>query len=143
MLKSCKYCGRIHEEKMECRQKKEAQEKRWNARKKTGAAVFRKSSAWTAKSRQVRQRDCYMCLCCKENMVGTDRQYNSRELSVHHITPIEEDYSMRLEEENLITVCAVHHEMCEAGEISRDMQRQLVLASMCAGDGSVPGDVVL
>ena len=130
MFKSCKHCGRIHDEKFECEPKKKAVIKRWDSRGKTRAFYFRKTNDWTLKSREIRSRDKYLCLCCKAKLIGTTRQYNSVGLSVHHIVPIEEDYDIRLDEENLITVCEVHHEMCEAGEISRDNQRQLVRESM-------------
>lgn len=67
-----------------------------------------------------------MCVCCAHNLEGTIETLNTEGLSVHHIIPIEEDYDLRLDDENLITVCEVHHEMCEAGKIDRDVQRQLV-----------------
>lgn len=126
MLKSCKYCGRVHEEKYVCEPKKKAQEKRWQNRNQTNALLFRRSNQWTDKSIHIRQRDRYMCLCCKAQMMGTVVRYNTRNLSVHHIVPIEEDYSRRLDDSNLITVCDVHHEMCESGEISREQQKALV-----------------
>lgn len=135
MLKSCKYCGRIHEEKIVCDQKKIAEEKRWANRKITDALRFRKTSAWTDKSTQIRKRDQYMCLCCRALMVGTVTKYNTRDLSVHHIIPINEDYSKRLDDDNLITVCGVHHEMCEASEITREQQRDLVVRSIQGDDG--------
>lgn len=130
MLKSCKYCGRIHDSKVICAQKKQAQEKRWQNRKDTDAARFRRTGAWTNKSIQIRERDRYMCLCCKALMPGTIMQYNTKDLSVHHITPVEEDFDMRLEEMNLITVCEVHHEMCEKGKIKREQQRDLARESL-------------
>lgn len=130
MLKSCRYCGRIHDSKFICTPKKHAEEKRQSTRKKTGAFSFRKTNAWTNKSLRVRNRDKFMCLCCKAGLPGTVRRYNTEDLSVHHIVPIEEDDSKRLDGANLITVCGVHHEMCEAGMISRDTQRELVAVSM-------------
>lgn len=130
MLKSCQYCGKIHDSKFECAQKKQAQEKRWSARRKTGAFSFRKTNTWTNKSLQIRDRDRFMCLCCKANLPGTVKRFNTKDLSVHHIVPIEEDDSKKLDGANLITVCSVHHEMCEAGIISRDVQRELVAVSM-------------
>lgn len=134
MLKSCKYCGRIHEEKDVCDQKKKAEEKRQANRKHTDALKFRRSPAWTEKSMQIRKRDQYMCLCCRAQLIGTITKYNVRNVSVHHITPINEDYGMRLDDGNLITVCAVHHEMCEAEEITREQQRDLVKRSIQCGD---------
>ena len=130
MLRSCKYCGRIHDAKEICAQKKQAEKRRWEKRKQTKATQFRRSDAWTEKSIRIRQRDKYMCLCCKAMLKGTIQQYNTKDLSVHHITPIEEDYDLRLEDENLITVCGIHHEMCEAEEISRDVQRDLAVRSI-------------
>ena len=81
-------------------------------------------------SLMVRDRDKNMCLCCAAGMPKTSKQFNTEDLSVHHIVPIEEDYSQRLDGANLITVCGIHHEMCEAGVISRDVQRHLVEESM-------------
>lgn len=130
MLKSCQYCGRIHDSKFICTPKRQVEEKRQSTRKKTSAFSFRKTRVWTNKSLQVRDRDKYMCLCCKAGLDGTVRRYNTKDLSVHHIVPIEEDDSKRLDGSNLITVCGVHHEMCEAGIISRAIQRELVAASM-------------
>jgi 5-methylcytosine-specific restriction protein A len=134
MLKSCKYCGRIHEASEICEQKEAAITKRMRNRKQTVALSFRRSNAWTNKSLAIRGRDNYLCLCCKAMLLGTQRQYETRDLSVHHITPIEEDYSKRLDDLNLITLCATHHEMCERGDISRDEQRSLVLRSMSEGE---------
>jgi len=134
MLRSCKYCGRIHEASEVCDAKRSANERRMNNRKQTIALSFRRSNAWTNKSLAIRGRDHYLCLCCKAMLPGTTRQYETRDLSVHHITPIEEDYSLRLDDMNLITLCERHHEMCERGEITRDEQRSLVLHSMSGGE---------
>lgn len=113
-----------------CEPKKIAEAKRWANRKQTNALMFRKTNAWTNKSIDIRKRDNYMCLCCVAQMVGTVTRYNTRNLSVHHITPIEEDYGKRLDDDNLITVCDVHHEMCEADEITREQQRELAWQSI-------------
>lgn len=125
MLKSCSYCGRIHDSKNWCKQKRDAEQRRWNNRKSTRALSFRRTNAWRDKSTEVRKRQHYMCVCCAHNLEGTIETLNTEGLSVHHITPIEEDYDLRLDDENLITVCEVHHEMCEAGKIGRDVQRKL------------------
>ena len=71
-----------------------------------------------------------MCLCCKAGLKGTVDRYNTKDLSVHHIIPVEEDYSKRMDGNNLITVCSMHHEMCEAGIIDRETQHTLALESM-------------
>ena len=127
MLKSCKYCGRIHDGKYVCNKKEEAEQRRWANRKNTKAVVFRRSYTWTEKSIAIRKRDNYMCVCCLANMQGTINQHNTQGLSVHHITPINEDYNKRLDSDNLITVCEKHHELCEGGIISREEQRALIV----------------
>ena len=132
MLKSCQYCGRIHDSKKKCTQKEAAEQARWEKRKQTKALTFRRTSRWTEKSVQIRERDNYMCLCCRAMLEGTVNQFNTEDISVHHIVPIEEDYEQRLEDENLITVCGVHHEMCEAGKISRTVQKALAKESIDA-----------
>ena len=130
MLRSCRYCGRVHDGKQKCPQREDAERKRWMNRKHTDALQFRRTNMWTNKSIDIRTRDRYICLCCKAQLPGTVIQLNTKNLSVHHIVPIEEDYNMRLSDSNLITVCDVHHEMCEAEQISRDTQRYLVEQSM-------------
>ena len=131
MLSSCKYCGRVHDKKIICPPKKKALEKRWASKNPT-LQKFRKSNKWTEKSRRIRERDKYLCLCCLAGIKGTVRQINGTDLSVHHITPLEEDYDQRLDDGNLITVCRMHHEMCERGEITRQRQRELAAESMDA-----------
>lgn len=143
MLKSCKYCGRVHEASYKCPPKAAAEADRQNRRGDTAARAFRKSARWTNKSRQVRERDHWMCLCCKAKLyisveadsIDSIKDINTHDLSVHHIVPIEEEYNLRLDETNLITVCAMHHELCEAGTITREEQKKLVRESMNRRDG--------
>lgn len=139
MLKSCKYCGRVHEEKQVCIQKQQAEEKRQKNRKGSFAHEFRKTNAWTKKSIEIRRRDGFLCLCCKAELPGTIQKYNPYALSVHHIVPIREDRNKRLDNGNLITVCDVHHEMCESGEISRQQQTELVYLSLKDKEEVPPG----
>lgn len=126
MKKSCTYCGRIHDSKYICEPKKAYQIKRWNSSKDSESAKFRSSYAWTNKSKHIRQLDNHMCLCCLNELQGTVKKYNTQHLQVHHIIPVEEDYSLRLEDNNLITVCERHHELCENGKISRSQQQSLI-----------------
>ena len=125
MLKTCSYCRKIHQASYICNARKEADKKRWKSVKKTGARQFRSTSAWTATSKAIRRRDRGLCLCCLAMLPGTVHQYNPTKIQVHHIVPLDEDMSLRLDQSNLISVCDMHHEMCEAGAITRDAQRQL------------------
>ncbi|WP_243423737.1 HNH endonuclease [Anaerotignum lactatifermentans] len=58
-----------------------------------------------------------MCQICMKKLFDTVRQFNSQELEVHHIVPLADDYDLRLENENLITLCVRHHKMADAGII--------------------------
>jgi 5-methylcytosine-specific restriction enzyme A len=40
---------------------------------------------------------------------------------VHHIVPIVADYDKRLNSDNLISLCRMHHEAAEAGSIPREL----------------------
>ena len=145
MLKSCRYCGRYHDERDACDQKKAAMEKhaewlrakehpRYESRRDKSEYRFRRSPAWTKRSIQVRERDHYLCLCCAAGLRGTTKRYNdgsdSGGLNVHHIIPVREDESLRLEESNLITLCQTHHHLCEIGVIPRQQQLLLVQDSI-------------
>lgn len=132
MLKTCKYCGRIHDIRHICQQKATRISAN-NYRHGTAADKFRRSLAWTEMSRRIRARDFFMCLCCADGIPKDDGTFNTIEtdnISVHHIIPIEENYELRLDETNLISVCSSHHEACESQQISRDRQHELVNRSI-------------
>lgn len=114
MLRSCAVCGRVHDAKVECRPRE------W-APRKSRAAVFRGSPKWKAARRAVRERDCNACRwCLAHGDLVTDG------LSVHHIIPLEEDFALRAEPSNLVTLCSACHEAAEAGKISRESLIRLV-----------------
>ena len=111
MLRSCPYCGRIHDKKYICSKKP--------IRKKYGTEQnrFRSKNVWTKKAKEIKERDGFLCQICMKKLFETVRQFNSHELEVHHIVPLAEDYDLRLENENLITLCVRHHKMADDGII--------------------------
>lgn len=115
MLKSCKYCGRIHDPKFDCGRKPK--------RKKEPTQInkFRWSRKWREKRNSIVERDLYLCQVCKANNIYT---YDS--LEVHHIVSLEADYDLRLYDDNLITLCVEHHKQADRGEISRDYLYKLL-----------------
>lgn len=120
MLKTCSICGKIHDFNKVC--------KRNQTYKLTPESKFRKSYKWAEKSKQIRKRDKYLCQICMSNRYNTIYQYNYTELEVHHIVPISEDYSLRLDDKNLITLCRYHHELAERNNISRKELSEIVKA---------------
>lgn len=111
MLKSCKYCGKIHDSKHDCGRKPQ--------RKKHGNDKdrFRWTQAWQKKREEIRQRDNYLCQVCIRKLYDTHNQYTYNNLQVHHGIPLEEDFDKRLDNDILLTICERHHEMAEKGDI--------------------------
>lgn len=60
----------------------------------------------------------YKKISMKEDM----RSYEYNNISVHHIIQLKDDFERRLDPFNLISVCSYHHELCENGRISKDIQ---------------------
>ena len=120
MKKTCKYCGVVDEDHI-CKYKK--------SRQKSGSRQseqFRSTKLWTNKSREIRQRDKFLCQVCLKNLYNTLSFLNYKTVEVHHITPIEEDYNRRLDNDNLISLCSMHHKMAEKGDIPRDILYKIV-----------------
>lgn len=118
MLKSCRYCGRIHDSKIKC---KDTPIRRFKPKERTEQIEFRNTKAWQRKRKEIKERDNYLCrVCLLEN------RFEYHDLSVHHIVPIIENYDLRLENDNLITLCSYHHKQAENGEITRDRLREII-----------------
>lgn len=74
-----------------------------------------------SRKEKIKKRDKYLCqLCLKDNIYTYDN------LQVHHIIPIEKDYDRRLDSDNLITLCGMHHEQAEKGIISKEELYELL-----------------
>ena len=95
MLKSCNRCGKIHDFNKTCYKNRQV-------RGKTKADEFRKTNKWHQKSLDIRERDKNLCRCCMADIFNTQHIFNFNKLEVHHITPLEEDYEKRLDDDNLI-----------------------------------------
>ncbi|WP_089280856.1 HNH endonuclease [Anaerovirgula multivorans] len=111
MLKSCKYCMRIHDSKYDCG-KKPQRKKKGNEKDR-----FRWTQAWQKKREEIKQRDKYLCQICIRNLYDTFKQYNYIDLEVHHAESLEDAFDKRLDNDNLITICERHHELAEKGDI--------------------------
>ena len=112
MYRSCSVCGRVHPEDKMCKR---------SYKKNTIESKFRNTNAWIKKRNQIKKRDKYLCqLCLKDNVYTYDN------LQVHHIIPIAKDYDRRLDSDNLITLCRMHHEQAEKGIISKEELYELL-----------------
>ena len=67
-----------------------------------------------------------MCQICIREMYNTRRKYNCNDLQVHHAVPVNANEELRLDDNNLITLCSMHHAMCDRGEISSDEVKKII-----------------
>jgi 5-methylcytosine-specific restriction endonuclease McrA len=88
---------------------------------KTDKDKFRSTQAWQRKRDEIKEIDLYLCQVCKAN-----HKYIYNNLECHHIIPLEENFELRLDNKNLITVCEFCHEKCEKKEISREYLLNLI-----------------
>ena len=102
---------RIHESKYDCG-RKPVHKKQGNNKDK-----FRWTQAWQHKRDEIKQRDNYLCQVCIRKLYDTHDQYTYDGLEVHNAITLEEDFDMRLDNDNLLTMCGMHHEMAESGKI--------------------------
>ena len=129
MNKSCRYCGRIHNFNFEC-PKKPKRENRTDS-----IARFRRTQAWRNKSNEIMERDLYLCRVCYEQGKLTNTG-----LSVHHIVSLASNFDLRLENDNLITLCDEHHKAAEKGNIEAIWLKKLATKEL--GVSPLPREVV-
>ena len=126
MKKACVYCGRIHEKGYICPKKPE---KRYSFKDREEKSVkFRSGRKWRKRALEIKERDGFCCVVCKSGLypIPGVRELNSVSLEVHHITKLRDNIDMGLEEDNLITLCQIHHRMADKGEIPADVLRELI-----------------
>lgn len=123
MLKSCRWCGRIHDTAYQCPEKPAEKKAR---KEPTQADKFRNTKAWQRKREEIKQRDKYMCQICVRKLYNTiGRACNFEDIQVHHIVPLQTDFKYRLDNRYLISLCPYHHKMAENGEIPQEALRQI------------------
>ena len=127
MLKSCQYCGRIHDSKFDCGKRPQRK------RNISEADRFRWTSKWQKKRQEIKERDNFICQICARGMYDPEREFETDNLSVHHMIPVCEDWDKRFDNNNLLTVCERHHVMAEYGEIPREVIKKII----CEQEGRV------
>ena len=116
MLVSCSYCGLVHERGYKCN--KAFRPKR--TKEANNIIRFRSSRLWKKKRDEIKKRDKFLCQVCLLDKYFTERIYNFHNLEVHHIIPLCKNFELRLEDNNLITICNFHHKLAENGNIPID-----------------------
>lgn len=125
MLKSCRYCGRTHNEDFTC-PKKPVHKRKYKPKENTETVKFRSSYKWNVQRELIKKRDNYLCQICFRELYFTVKKYNYWNVQVHHVIPISTDKNLRLDSSNLITLCPFHHRMCESGEIPKNLVIKII-----------------
>ena len=73
------------------------------------------------KREEIKKRDNYLCQVCLKH-----GRFIYQDVQVHHIIPINKDYDKRLDSNNLITLCTLHHKDAERGIISVEELHSLI-----------------
>lgn len=122
MLVSCKYCNQYHDRKETCSHKPK------RIKENNNIVRFRNSRAWKKKSLEIRKRDNYLCMACLHAIDTPDNEtrYTFKDLQVHHIVSLATDYTRRLDDDNLITLCSSHHSKADRKQISVGTLRDIV-----------------
>lgn len=127
MYRSCKYCGKIHDSLFVCPSKPKKDHK---VDKDNQMAVdirkFRDSGGWRKKRVQIQERDMHLCQVCMRKLFNTINQYTYVNTSVHHIIPLIKDWSKRLDDMCLITLCSMHHAYADDGFIPVNILLEIV-----------------
>lgn len=122
---SCAYCRKIHDKSYDCG-KKPTWGKGSYKKMKYDKDRFRSTAAWQKKAEEIKERDHYLCQICFRNLYRTTSRLNSTELSVHHVVPLKEAYELRLENDNLITLCGRHHREADKGLIPLNIIKEII-----------------
>ena len=119
MLRSCKYCGRIHDTKFDCGMKPR------RVKRQTEQSALRNTARWRRARMRVNDRDGCLCrVCLSQGVITHDG------LETHHIIPLAENPDYAFDGDWLITLCGRHHELAERGEITRDVLHKLALSPL-------------
>lgn len=123
MKKSCSRCGKIHDINYKCYAN-------MTKKKNSNADKVRATNRWHKKSEEIKDRDHYLCQLCIRNLYDTYDTFNYKKLEVHHIVPIEEDNTLAFDDDNLITLCCLHHKKADKNLIPREVL--LMINSGCS-----------
>lgn len=121
VLRSCQYCGRVHDSKYDCGKRPTKIYKRNSA-----ADRFRYTAVWQQKREEIKERDNYLCQICIRNLFNTKKILNSENISVHHAEKLEENFEKRLDNDNLLTLCEMHHKKADKSMIPFEVIKRII-----------------
>jgi 5-methylcytosine-specific restriction endonuclease McrA len=116
MLKSCPYCGRVHDTSYDCGKKPERTHRPKSSARREDR--FRWTSTWKRKREEIAERDHWLCQSCLNGLSPHGKGIVTSGLEVHHIESLKDNWRARLDSLNLVTLCEDCHELAERGAIT-------------------------
>lgn len=121
-MKTCTYCRKIHGSEINCKAKRGYyREKNSRYEKDKDYTRFIKSKQWFNKSQDIKLLDNHCCLVCKS--LGL---HSPIYLEVHHIVKFRNNSSLKLDNDNLITLCIAHHKQADSNKIQASELYRLI-----------------
>ena len=125
MLYSCPRCGRVHPYG-QCPVKNQIDGLMSHGKKEPSQNdKFRRGRSWQRKRQRILERDLFLCKVCLDHKYNYSKVKDNRHLQVHHIIPLSERFDLKLNSNNLISLCSYHHKLAELGEIPRSYLQAL------------------
>lgn len=125
----CDKCGKSHPFGTSCDGKTAVRQVKSKVKKKRiykyrtdEANVFRHSAKWTKKSREIRKKAFGACELCR-----AENKFIDQKLEVHHIYSVREYPEGKLDNNNLISLCRIHHAAAENNKYSKMYLKELAL----------------
>lgn len=135
-LKTCTYCRKIHGSEINCKAKRGYYRDKYSRYEKDkDYTKFIKSSQWFNKSQEIKLLDNHCCLVCKS--LGL---HSPVYLEVHHIIKYRNDSSLKVDNDNLITLCVHHHKQADSNKIQANELYKLIKLYR---DTTASNDIVL
>lgn len=113
----CSSCNKKREEYLKSKGKKYNADRYVRDKANEDAIrLFYTSTAWKKKRAEIVRRDNDECQICKAlyKFVSSD--------DIHHIVPMTKDFSKRLDNDNLISLCKYHHQQVHLHNINNEKQ---------------------
>lgn len=117
----CQRCHRLVKRDHVCTVKRDVYNRRDQSNKR-----LRSTARWTKLSKLIKQRDGGVDQAAINGLLGKP-YIDSRNLEVHHITPLSEDMSKAYDPNNLITLSSASHKLAESGELDADKLREIAI----------------
>lgn len=121
ITKSCS-CGQHHPLGYKCPVIRARRNRLFDRYKSQTCRKLRASFDWTKKSLEVRRQALHICEVCRDKKLPFSA---GQIVDAHHITPVNDDKKLLLDDYNICVLCRQHHAQAEKGLLDEDYLKEL------------------